>query len=171
MFDCVLWLCGEIFDIIKQRRPFDFHIHLLKFQNSVPLPSFTKPFWLYSFTKMSELFLMICPSLNLLLLLSSSLFFISFCLKQVLSCTYVLLFFFRGYLAPEYAIRGQLTRKADIYSFGVLLVEIVCGRCNTNTRLPIGEQYLLERVMEFLSPCHHRLLTCDGDCMALRWFD
>ncbi|CAL5364690.1 unnamed protein product [Camellia sinensis] len=38
-----------------------------------------------------------------------------------------------GYLAPEYAIRGQLTRKADIYSFGVLLVEIVTGRCNTNT--------------------------------------
>ncbi|KAJ9672909.1 hypothetical protein PVL29_026245 [Vitis rotundifolia] len=73
-----------------------------------------------------------------------------------------------GYLAPEYAIRGQLTRKADIYSFGVLLVEIVCGRCNTNTRLPIGEQYLLERVMEFLSPCHHRLFTCNGDCMALR---
>ncbi|KAL9679952.1 hypothetical protein QQ045_017823 [Rhodiola kirilowii] len=53
-----------------------------------------------------------------------------------------------GYLAPEYAIRGQLTRKADIYSFGVLLLEIVSGRCNTNTRLPIGEQYLLERTWE-----------------------
>ena len=53
---------------------------------------------------------------------------------------------FRGYLAPEYAIRGQLTRKADIYSFGVLLVEIVSGRSNTNTQLPIDEQYLLERV-------------------------
>ncbi|XP_059444588.1 cold-responsive protein kinase 1 isoform X2 [Corylus avellana] len=50
-----------------------------------------------------------------------------------------------GYLAPEYAIRGQLTRKADVYSFGVLLMEIVSGRCNTNTRLPIEEQYLLER--------------------------
>ncbi|KAI3466351.1 hypothetical protein Pfo_023014 [Paulownia fortunei] len=50
-----------------------------------------------------------------------------------------------GYLAPEYAIRGQLTRKADIYSFGVLLIEIVSGRCNTNTRLPIDEQYILER--------------------------
>ncbi|KAI5674599.1 hypothetical protein M9H77_14963 [Catharanthus roseus] len=50
-----------------------------------------------------------------------------------------------GYLAPEYAVRGQLTRKADIYSFGVLLIEIVSGRCNTNTRLPIEEQYLLER--------------------------
>ncbi|ESW05312.1 hypothetical protein PHAVU_011G169600 [Phaseolus vulgaris] len=49
-----------------------------------------------------------------------------------------------GYLAPEYALRGHLTRKADIYSFGVLLVEIVSGRCHTNTRLPIGEQFLLE---------------------------
>ncbi|XP_062090463.1 cold-responsive protein kinase 1 [Humulus lupulus] len=54
-----------------------------------------------------------------------------------------------GYLAPEYAIRGQLTRKADIYSFGVLLVEIVSGRCNTNTRLPAEEQYLLERTWHF----------------------
>lgn len=57
-----------------------------------------------------------------------------------------LLCYFRGYLAPEYAIRGQLTRKADIYSFGVLVVEIVSGRCNTNMRLPTEEQYLLERV-------------------------
>lgn len=54
--------------------------------------------------------------------------------------------FFRGYLAPEYAIRGQVTRKADIYSFGVLVLEIVSGRCNTNRRLPPKEQYLLERV-------------------------
>ncbi|XP_040987429.1 cold-responsive protein kinase 1-like isoform X2 [Juglans microcarpa x Juglans regia] len=50
-----------------------------------------------------------------------------------------------GYLAPEYAIRGQVTRKADIYSFGVLLIEIVSGRNNTNKRLPAEEQYLLER--------------------------
>ncbi|PHU12672.1 putative LRR receptor-like serine/threonine-protein kinase [Capsicum chinense] len=50
-----------------------------------------------------------------------------------------------GYLAPEYAMRGQLTRKADVYSFGILLLEIVSGRCNTNKRLPVEEQYLLER--------------------------
>ncbi|KAG2681715.1 hypothetical protein I3760_11G157100 [Carya illinoinensis] len=53
-----------------------------------------------------------------------------------------------GYLAPEYAIRGQVTRKADIYSFGVLLIEIVSGRNNTNKRLPAEEQYLLERAWE-----------------------
>ncbi|XP_072969473.1 cold-responsive protein kinase 1-like [Typha angustifolia] len=50
-----------------------------------------------------------------------------------------------GYLAPEYAIRGQVTRKSDIYSYGILLLEIVSGRCNTNTKLPYEEQFLLER--------------------------
>ncbi|KAJ9562781.1 hypothetical protein OSB04_007941 [Centaurea solstitialis] len=53
-----------------------------------------------------------------------------------------------GYLAPEYAIRGQLTRRADVYSFGVLLVEIVSGRCNTNSLLPLEEQYILERTWD-----------------------
>ncbi|KAG9159507.1 hypothetical protein Leryth_022758 [Lithospermum erythrorhizon] len=50
-----------------------------------------------------------------------------------------------GYLAPEYAVRGRLTRKADIYSFGILMLEIISGRSNTNKRLPYEEQYLLER--------------------------
>ncbi|CAL5368213.1 unnamed protein product [Camellia sinensis] len=35
-----------------------------------------------------------------------------------------------GYMAPEYLVRGQLTEKADVYSFGVLILEIVCGRKN-----------------------------------------
>ncbi|KAL2523859.1 Protein kinase superfamily protein [Abeliophyllum distichum] len=53
-----------------------------------------------------------------------------------------------GYLAPEYAMKGQLTRKADIYSFGVLLIEIVSGRCNTNSQLPDEEKYILERAWQ-----------------------
>lgn len=30
-------------------------------------------------------------------------------------------------MAPEYLIHGQLTEKADVYSFGVLLLEMVTG--------------------------------------------
>lgn len=33
-----------------------------------------------------------------------------------------------GYLAPEYRMGGQLTMKADVYSFGVLILELVSGR-------------------------------------------
>lgn len=53
---------------------------------------------------------------------------------------------FRGYLAPEYAIHGHLTKKADIYSFGVLLLEIVSGRCNDPEKYPYEDFSLLERV-------------------------
>ncbi|CAH9115400.1 unnamed protein product, partial [Cuscuta europaea] len=34
----------------------------------------------------------------------------------------------RGYMAPEYLVKGQLTEKADVYSFGVLILEIISGR-------------------------------------------
>ncbi|EEF51974.1 BRASSINOSTEROID INSENSITIVE 1-associated receptor kinase 1 precursor, putative [Ricinus communis] len=36
-----------------------------------------------------------------------------------------------GYMAPEYLIRGQLTEKADVYSFGVLVLEIASGKKNS----------------------------------------
>ncbi|KAB2622328.1 serine/threonine-protein kinase [Pyrus ussuriensis x Pyrus communis] len=53
-----------------------------------------------------------------------------------------------GYLAPEYAISGRLTRKSDTYSFGVLLLEIVSGRAVVDFDLQLGEQYLVQKVWE-----------------------
>lgn len=47
-----------------------------------------------------------------------------------------------GYLAPEYALMGQLTKKADVYSFGVLVLEIISGR--SSSKAAFGEElYLL----------------------------
>jgi len=34
-------------------------------------------------------------------------------------------------MAPEYIAHGQLTEKAYIYSFGLLLLEIITGRLNS----------------------------------------
>ncbi|XP_051215534.1 cysteine-rich receptor-like protein kinase 6 [Lolium perenne] len=36
-----------------------------------------------------------------------------------------------GYMAPEYAMRGTYSIKSDVFSFGVLILEIVTGRRNT----------------------------------------
>jgi len=33
-----------------------------------------------------------------------------------------------GYMAPEVFLYGQLTKKADIFSFGMVALEMVCGR-------------------------------------------
>ncbi|KAM1108366.1 hypothetical protein ACFX2B_004960 [Malus domestica] len=49
-----------------------------------------------------------------------------------------------GYLAPEYALGGQLTLKADVYSFGVLILEIVSGRGSAKENWGGTEKLLLE---------------------------
>ncbi|XP_051125194.1 uncharacterized protein LOC127247411 [Andrographis paniculata] len=37
-----------------------------------------------------------------------------------------------GYMAPEYALEGRFSEKSDVFSFGILLLEIVSGRRNTS---------------------------------------
>ncbi|GAB2284346.1 hypothetical protein Dimus_018803, partial [Dionaea muscipula] len=49
-----------------------------------------------------------------------------------------------GYMAPEYAMRGYLTSKADIYSYGVVVLEVVSGKSNTNYRPKEEFVYLLD---------------------------
>ncbi|KAL5977033.1 hypothetical protein ACLOJK_021371, partial [Asimina triloba] len=49
-----------------------------------------------------------------------------------------------GYLAPEYAMRGHLTEKADVFAFGVVALEILSGRPNQDSSLDQEKIYLLE---------------------------
>ncbi|XP_017978565.1 PREDICTED: probable LRR receptor-like serine/threonine-protein kinase At1g56130 [Theobroma cacao] len=49
-----------------------------------------------------------------------------------------------GYLAPEYAMRGHLTEKADVFGFGIVALEILSGRPNSDNSLEDGKIYLLE---------------------------
>ncbi|KAI7742387.1 hypothetical protein M8C21_015297 [Ambrosia artemisiifolia] len=46
----------------------------------------------------------------------------------------------RGYMAPEYAITGCLTTKADVFSFGIVALEIVTGKSNSKS-LKEGPDY------------------------------
>ncbi|PUZ50497.1 hypothetical protein GQ55_6G062800 [Panicum hallii var. hallii] len=53
-----------------------------------------------------------------------------------------------GYLAPEYAMRGHLTEKADVFAFGVVALEAVAGRSNTDNSLEEDKIYLFEWAWE-----------------------
>ncbi|KAG2582296.1 hypothetical protein PVAP13_6KG099335 [Panicum virgatum] len=53
-----------------------------------------------------------------------------------------------GYLAPEYAMRGHLTEKADVFAFGVVAMEAVAGRSNTDNSLEEDKIYLFEWAWE-----------------------
>ncbi|KAL2472132.1 putative receptor-like protein kinase [Abeliophyllum distichum] len=55
----------------------------------------------------------------------------------------------RGYAAPEYIETGHLTIKSDIWSFGVVLYEILTGRRTLEIKLPKMEQKLLDWVKHF----------------------
>ncbi|WOL10484.1 putative receptor-like protein kinase [Canna indica] len=54
-----------------------------------------------------------------------------------------------GYAAPDYVETGHLTAKSDVWSFGVVLYEILTGRRSMERNRPRNEQKLLDWVKKF----------------------
>ena len=55
-------------------------------------------------------------------------------------------------MAPEYALEGLFSIKSDVFSFGVLLLEIVSGKKNGGFYQSESAQSLLSHVS---FPCFH----------------
>ncbi|KAK4600902.1 hypothetical protein RGQ29_010486 [Quercus rubra] len=54
----------------------------------------------------------------------------------------------RGYVAPEWHGNLPITAKADVYSFGIMLFEIICGRRHVDMDLPEDEVVLANWVYD-----------------------
>ncbi|CAN6232003.1 unnamed protein product [Urochloa humidicola] len=56
-----------------------------------------------------------------------------------------------GYVAPEYAGTGMLNETSDIYSFGILIMEIISGRVPVDYNRPPGEVNLVDWLKTMVS--------------------
>ncbi|KAG2615760.1 probable serine/threonine-protein kinase PBL23 isoform X2 [Panicum virgatum] len=54
----------------------------------------------------------------------------------------------QGYVAPEYALTGHLTTKSDVYSYGVVLLELLTGRVPVDMKRPPGEGVLVNWILD-----------------------
>ncbi|KAJ0983613.1 hypothetical protein J5N97_011868 [Dioscorea zingiberensis] len=56
-----------------------------------------------------------------------------------------------GYMSPEYAMDGIFSQKSDVFSFGVLMLEIITGKKNRGVYLAAAHTNLLDHAsMEFM---------------------
>ncbi|KAM7280775.1 hypothetical protein ACFE04_007909 [Oxalis oulophora] len=69
-----------------------------------------------------------------------------------------------GYLAPEYAATGTLTTKSDVYSYGVVLLELLTGRVPVDPKRPPGEHVLVSWNISLLQASGN-ICICDIFCL------
>lgn len=62
-------------------------------------------------------------------------------------------------MAPEYAASGKLTDKSDVFSYGVMLLELITGR------RPVDSSYMEDSLVDWVS----LFLVSNVDALGLKF--
>ncbi|KAK1397943.1 Protein kinase domain-containing protein [Heracleum sosnowskyi] len=76
-----------------------------------------------------------------------------------------------GYVAPEYAMTGHLLVKSDVYSYGVVLLELLSGRKPVDMSRPPGEENLVTWARTLLTSKEGLLQLVDPTLAGTYEFD
>lgn len=72
------------------------------------------------------------------------------------------------YVAPEYAMTGHLLVKSDVYSYGVVLLELLIGRKPVDMSQPSGQENLVTWV-RFMPRHLHILIKFKISIWSFTW--
>jgi serine/threonine protein kinase len=87
---------------------------------------------------------------------------------KVISIFSLLLFSLCRYVAPEYAGTGMLNETSDVYSFGILIMEIISGRVPVDYNRPPGEVWYFSNMCVDISLecCLKKVkINCACECL------
>lgn len=84
---------------------------------------------------------------------------------------YLLIPFTSSYLAPEYAMTGHLLVKSDVYSYGVVLLELLTGRKPVDLSQPLGQENLVSWARPLLSSREGLEIIIDPEIRSSVSFD
>jgi len=64
-----------------------------------------------------------------------------------------------GYMAPEYLHKGIITKKSDIFSLGVIVIELITGRRDSPDSTGMSMPDFIENVRKFCQRALNMLCT------------
>ncbi|XAR73213.1 Non-specific serine/threonine protein kinase [Bertholletia excelsa] len=75
-----------------------------------------------------------------------------------------------GYLAPEWQQNASVSVKTDVYSFGIVLLEIICWRSNIKVDVPSADEFILSTWAYkcFVAGQLHLLVEEDGEQVDMK---
>ncbi|KAK7262686.1 hypothetical protein RJT34_30262 [Clitoria ternatea] len=81
----------------------------------------------------------------------------------LLTISLIFILFASGYMAPEYAIDGNFSVKSDVFSFGILMLEIISGKKNIRSNQLEESRNLIGYAWDLWT--ERRPLEMIGECL------